>query len=334
MRDTIRRRTTGAVAAFAMLGATAAVAPEATAAAKRPDLRVVKVANPPAKADPGKAFSTKVTVRNAGSATAGASSVSLHLSRDVRKGAGDLSAGSASVGKLAKGRSATAKGTVRIPSSASGSYYVIACADSRGKVKESSEKNNCSPSGTTVQVAGDVSADIAGTLTFTDTGQVTQDGESHDWDRSAEVRLNMSIDGPRDDPEFADTGSSYGYEGAEERRRGGTCPWSWRRDEAGEGGFVYTGDPFTDDIYGQLARVDFTAIRIGLTLGYDQTTVIQDCDFSDTSSGRAINTVSIRFEKVASTASSITLEATKWEADMGTTSNWDDIEGKITLSWN
>jgi hypothetical protein len=323
-------RTTATAAAVAMLATTALAGPAATAAG-RPDLRVVKVAKVPGSVDPGTSFTSSVTIRNDGKGSAGASSLKLTLSRDVRAGRGDLAAGSARTPAVRRGGSATVKARITVPAKASGSYYVIACADAGGKVKESKETNNCWPSDTTVEVAGDVDGDLSGTLTLTDAAETTDGDTAVSWDRHAEVRLNISVEGQHDDPRFADAGSSYGYQGTEVRDTGGDCPRHWQRDEAGEGGFVYTGDPYTDEIYGGIARVDYSEIRVGLFMHYDQTTVDQRCDSSHTSSGRALNVVSILFEEVSRTAGSITYKPAEWEGDTGTESNWQDIAGTITL---
>ncbi|UMG94349.1 hypothetical protein [Nocardioides sp. TF02-7] len=41
--------------------------------------------------------------------------------------------------------------------------------------------------------------------------------------------------------------------------------------------------------------------------------------------------MSIEFEEVSRTASSVTYRAESWEAEYSGTSNWDDIDGTITF---
>jgi hypothetical protein len=160
---------------------------------------------------------------------------------------------------------------------------------------------------------------------------VVANGESHSWDRTATVGIRIDVDGDSYDADFADDGSRYTYTGEEHRVGSGECPSFMDRTESGEGGFVYTGDPYTDDIYGHFARVDRSEVRIGLFIYYDSTTTYGDCDSSTTQNTESLNVVSILFEEVSRTASSITYQAVDWEADLGTASNWDEIGGTITF---
>jgi len=110
-----------------------------------PDLTEMEVGDPPANSPPGGSFSVTDTVRNQGSASAGASITSYYLSLDTIKGSGDIFlTGSRSVPSL--GINGTNGGilTVTIPSgTGSGSYYLLACADDTNVVGESNENNNC-----------------------------------------------------------------------------------------------------------------------------------------------------------------------------------------------
>jgi len=110
-----------------------------------PDLIETAVSNPPVSATAGSSFSVADTVENQGNAPAGASITSYYFSMDTTKGSGDvLLTGSRSVPSL--GINGTNSGTiaVTIPSgAASGSYYLLACADDTNTVAESNENNNC-----------------------------------------------------------------------------------------------------------------------------------------------------------------------------------------------
>jgi hypothetical protein len=85
---------------------------------------VTKVSNPPAEAEPGKSFAVSVTVRNAGSAKAGASTTRFYLLRDASRGTGDLRlAATDRVGALPGGRSEAGRTPLTVPASTpSGSY--------------------------------------------------------------------------------------------------------------------------------------------------------------------------------------------------------------------
>ncbi len=121
-----------------------------------PDLIETSVSNPPSSASSGGSFSATDTVKNQGSGSAGSSITSFYLSTDTAKGGGDiLLTGSRSVPSLAINETNTGTIVVTIPSStASGSYYLLACADDTNVVAESNESNNCIASATKVSVTG------------------------------------------------------------------------------------------------------------------------------------------------------------------------------------
>ena len=87
---------------------------------------------------------TQIT-RNIGSATAGASSTRFYLSRDTSKSSEDiLLPAETAVPSLVRGGSVTGPAaTAIIPSSASGVYRILACADDRAVVTEITDTNNC-----------------------------------------------------------------------------------------------------------------------------------------------------------------------------------------------
>jgi M6 family metalloprotease-like protein len=120
-----------------------------------PDLIETAVSNPPVSATAGSSFSVTDTVENQGNASAGASITSYYFSMDTTRGSGDvLLTGSRSVPSL--GVNGTNSGTisVTIPSgTASGSYYLLACADDTNTVAESNENNNCIASANKVNVS-------------------------------------------------------------------------------------------------------------------------------------------------------------------------------------
>lgn len=112
---------------------------------KAPDLRVVKLSGVPPSATPGSFLQLKAVVKNRGSVDAKASKLAFVLSPDPKRSASDIVLGpQRSVKKLARGKSANVGGRTMIPTSiAARSYFVLACADVRRKLRERNEKNNC-----------------------------------------------------------------------------------------------------------------------------------------------------------------------------------------------
>ena len=97
----------------------------------------------PAKASPGGSITVSNTVRNDGTAAAGAFRVGLYLSADTSCTTGDTLLGSRVVAGLAAGASGAANTGVVIPAgTALGSYFVCGIADDLAQVGESSEANN------------------------------------------------------------------------------------------------------------------------------------------------------------------------------------------------
>jgi|GEM_PF-2783453 len=108
----------------------------------RADL-VVSAAKP-ATTSPKSGASLKVTVttKNSGKASAAKSSTRLVLSQDTKVSSNDTVLKTLAVGALAKGKSVTSATTVTLPL-VTGTWHLLACADSAKKVAESSETNNC-----------------------------------------------------------------------------------------------------------------------------------------------------------------------------------------------
>ena len=109
----------------------------------KPDLTVAALTMPATGAT-GRPLTISSTVKNAGPAPAGASTVRFYLSADATLDAGDVLLGSRALGVLAAGASSTGPTTVTIPAntSAPSSYRIIAVADALGQVTETDETNN------------------------------------------------------------------------------------------------------------------------------------------------------------------------------------------------
>ncbi|MEA2390492.1 MAG: hypothetical protein QOK31_601 [Solirubrobacteraceae bacterium] len=122
----------------------------AVARAPRPDLVVSALGRPPASAGPSALVRISVRVANRGQASAKGSRAALYLSSARRARAGGFRASTVRFGSLRAGRSSLRTAAFRLPSSITsntapkpGSYYVVACADYRRQVRETSERNNC-----------------------------------------------------------------------------------------------------------------------------------------------------------------------------------------------
>jgi hypothetical protein len=129
---------------------------EFLAAQGSPNLVETAVSTPPATAQPGSRFAVTDTARNQGTAPAGASTTRYYFSLNTTKGAGDKRlGGSRVVPGLAPGALSTGTVTTSVPAgTADGVYFLLACADDRNLVPETSESDNCRASGTRVRVTG------------------------------------------------------------------------------------------------------------------------------------------------------------------------------------
>jgi len=118
-----------------------------------PDLTETSVTNPPTTVLDGGTFSVTDTVQNTGSAAAAASTTRYYLSPTTLKSGARLLTGSRAVPSLDP--NLTSSGTVTVTVSAgtaSGTYFLLACADDTLVVPESNESNNCKASATQVTV--------------------------------------------------------------------------------------------------------------------------------------------------------------------------------------
>jgi len=130
----------------------AATVPDAGAAA-RPDLKIAKLSGYPETAPVGTRISVSVKVVNAGRSSAAASVARVYLDRDGVRSADDVrAAGEIKVKKLGRGKSVTTRAAITIPDVEPGPYLLLACADDLKRLRETSEKNNCRPSTTAIDV--------------------------------------------------------------------------------------------------------------------------------------------------------------------------------------
>ena len=92
-------------------------------------------------------------VKNSGTTTAGSSTTQFYLSLNNVKDSGDVLLGGRAVTALAPGVSLSANTSVTVPpTTPTGTYFVLACADNTNTVDESNETNNCLASGSLIVV--------------------------------------------------------------------------------------------------------------------------------------------------------------------------------------
>ncbi|HWK27650.1 MAG TPA: RHS repeat-associated core domain-containing protein [Solirubrobacter sp.] len=122
----------------------ALLAPAAQAAPARPDLKIAKGAATPREAAPGGQITVTWTIFNGGKKAAGKSTTDLVLSTDAKLDKKDLKLASVTEKALKARKTAAHSLKVKIPAKATARRYtLLVCADARGKVRESGEKNNC-----------------------------------------------------------------------------------------------------------------------------------------------------------------------------------------------
>jgi subtilase family serine protease len=109
-----------------------------------PDLTQTSVSNPPPTAPIGGSFTVTDTVRNDGLIATLGTKTRYYLSVDASKGSTDVRlVGVRSVPGVAVNGSNSGSVVVTIPTLATGTYYLLACADDTAAAVESNEANNC-----------------------------------------------------------------------------------------------------------------------------------------------------------------------------------------------
>ena len=108
-----------------------------------PDLVVSALSVGPTRARPGETVTVSVTVSNQGQVDAGPTTAVFHLGADAGAPTQELTLlGTAPVGPLRRGSSATIRTSLLVPDITAGSYHFVAQADFPAEVPESNEANN------------------------------------------------------------------------------------------------------------------------------------------------------------------------------------------------
>ncbi|CBE67316.1 MAG: DUF4091 domain-containing protein [Candidatus Methylomirabilis oxygeniifera] len=140
-------KTTVAVALALTLSFTGIVGNHAEAAKARPDL-IVAAVSAPSSTSPNTIIVVSGTIKNQGRASSKAFNVAAYLSADPSNTIGATLLGTQNVSGLAAGASVALSNSFTVPAStASGTFYVVAVADSTKVVSESNESNNTRASG-------------------------------------------------------------------------------------------------------------------------------------------------------------------------------------------
>ena len=124
-----------------------------------PDLTESAVSSQALVTGAGGAITVTDTANNVGAGYAAASFTQYYLSPLISKTANGsrLLAGNRSVPALASGTSSTGTASVAVPSDmATGTFYLLACADDTNLVPETNENNNCAAASARIQVGPDL----------------------------------------------------------------------------------------------------------------------------------------------------------------------------------
>ncbi|WP_121254964.1 CARDB domain-containing protein [Nocardioides ferulae] len=331
-----RAARTGGVLAL-LLGLTAATAaltaPQSTAApAKRPNLAVQTVTGVPEAIEKGGRFAVGAFVVNQGEGTAPPTRLTAYLSRDRKQSAGDAVVGHAPLVRMPRFSVRDKTVRVAVPSSASGVYHVLVCADATRKVAESSERDNCGFSAGRVRILEPLAGELSGTLQLTDAGELGDSMFQHTWDRTGQLDLSLAVRGREGDlPSMAvtDTGSTYDVAGVwdtlfdtEE------CTVTTHRDEAGSGAFEDGGG---NALVASFRDPGLERLNVAVVFGYGSTITQDLCEGGDTWEETAAGGVDLRLVQESRTGRRITYRVASFTGSPAETGPWDTVSGTVTL---
>jgi len=260
----------------------------------RAALAVTKVSAPPKLAEPGDRIAVTATVANRTGRSTPKTALHLFLSKDKTWSGSDRAlGGNPTVKPIKKGKQVSTKapGTIAV-GTPDGKYYVIVCVG-----KPSAKTCHASVGQVTIRSRGTggpggvFRGTLTGRLTLRDAGEDLAPDTGLSWDRSANVDVRLDVSG------------APGYVVSSPCRR------DWTVDESGLGDYVWTGDPFTDEIGGHFTRTDRSRVRVWLFSNYDRTTTTtrsgpaaEGCTNSNEEvTTEALDVVSIELERHALT---------------------------------
>jgi CARDB len=148
-----RSRVRPVLAVLAVVASSVTAASAAVDAKPAPDLRVTALATPSAQLPNAATVSVRIS-NAAGHRAAGASRTVVYLARSATHTSGDIAIGHVTLPKVASGKKLNRKVSLHVPNGTKlGAYRLIACADTKHQVVESSESNNCRTAKHAVTVA-------------------------------------------------------------------------------------------------------------------------------------------------------------------------------------
>ncbi len=311
---------------LAVLESSASAAPSKSGT---PKIGVASLVGVPARTTAGASFEVTTTVRNKTS-KAVRKQVVFRLARTADAKTTGTSVGQATTGKVRPRSTKKIKATLRLPAGlAPGQYYVSACIAARCKVAP-----------TTILAGGTAVADrgdLTGTLTFTRTRPL-RPGTS--MTKNASVAVAMRYIGPPTNPdELQSVGSTYTYlSRSRSETNSGPCKTVIEEEGSGAGTLLESPNPYDDEILADMALNDLSAITMTVFMrstGATTTTVTGDdtCDAGVTKGPTvaARTTTSMRLTQVSRTATTITYQVTSWTDQGLPASDWDTIDGTLTL---
>jgi hypothetical protein len=155
----IRRRLLIAISLVALGVLAVMLVGPASSATRKADVTVSDLAEPPDFLAAGAGFRESFSVANMGDRRAGVLTVRrfsttrffIDLNPDDKSGR--IGVGKAAVSGIAVHSETSRRAKLRVPAgTASGNYFLVACADATNKIKESKEKNNCRVAGQSIAV--------------------------------------------------------------------------------------------------------------------------------------------------------------------------------------
>lgn len=145
----MRRSLIGSVVLASLVGVLTGVGSAST----RPDLVESSIVVSQRTVEAGARLRATDVVVNRSGGAAIPSATGIYLSRDRRRGTGDVRLGRRAVPRLVSGARSRRTTSLLVPAAAAEhSYRVLACADDRRQVREAREGNNCRATAGTVRV--------------------------------------------------------------------------------------------------------------------------------------------------------------------------------------
>lgn len=327
---TIRRGALAAVA-IALVASVGGTTTATGAPAKKTTAKVTKLAGIPQVTTAGATLAATASVRNVSKARPATSTVVFHLSRNTKLDGKDTRLTAASTGKMRPRATKPVRAKLRLAKGlAAGTYYVLACVDS----------SRCKAAKTSIRAAGPVVPDrgtLTGTLRFLRT---TPFEPGSKLDMHAEIQVAMSYAGPVTRPdELQSTGSTYNLTKTTSKEvTAGPCVTTTEDRGAGAGTLAEVANPYDDEIFGGFGRLDLSEISLTTIMRYSHGKVVtrrgdDTCDQGVTNDpvSAARHSTEMTLTQISRTATDITYRVSAWNDSMSTSSEWESIDGTLTL---